>query len=393
VQEFNFHSPTEVVFGRGAQGQTSALLRKYGGSRALVVYGGGSVVKSGLLGEIEGQLNRDAVGYRLYGGVKPNPEADHVREGIREALDFGADFVLAVGGGSAIDEAKAIAHGAKNPGTDFWAFWTGEAELKASLPVGAVLTIPAAGSETSASAVVTNDKTKKGLNSHFNRPRFAVMNPELAFTLPKYQIACGIADIMMHTLDRYFSPVDGNRTTDEIAEGILRTVIDCGRTALKNPCDYDAMSELMWCGSLSHNGLTGLGRTLDFSVHQLGHELGGKFDVSHGAALTAMWGWWAKTSCPSDTARFARYARTVWRVRDLDDTVAAASGIDRTVNYFREIGMPVSFADLGIGVCSEEDILDMADRCAWGGKRRIGQLNPLDADGIARVYRMANSKI
>jgi hypothetical protein len=405
MQNFTFHTPTEIHFGKSAEVQTSALVAKYGGRRILIVIGGGSVVRSGLLGGIEQQFADKGLAYRLYGGVKPNPVASHVREGVKAALDFGADFILAVGGGSAIDEAKAIAHGAKNPGTDFWAFWTGEAELTASLPVGVVLTIAAAGSETSASAVITNDATmqKKGMLTPFNRPRFAVMNPELTYTLPKEQIACGIADIMMHTLDRYFtgetsssvlrpqSPLGAaSRCTDEIAEGLLRTVIECGRTALKDPSDYDAMSELMWCGSLSHNGITGLGRPMDFSVHQLGHELGGRFDVSHGASLTAMWGSWAETCYKEDIKRFAHYARSVWSASCVDVEEGARIGIESTVEYFKEIGMPTCFTELGVGIQPEDVILDLADRCAWHGKRKIGQLKPLGTEDIAQVYRLAN---
>ena len=392
MREFTFHSPTEVVFGRGAQALVCDLVRKYGGKRVLVVYGGGSVERSGLLSELEGLLGASKLAYKLYGGVKPNPIANHVREGVRTALEFGADFILAVGGGSAIDEAKAIAHGTKNPGTDFWDFWSGEAELKTTTPVGVVLTISAAGSETSNSAVVTNEELgrKRGLTTPLNRPCFAIMNPELTFTLPKYQIACGIADIMLHTLERYFTPVDGNRITDEIAEGLLRTVIDCGRAAIGNPSDYDAMSELMWCGSLSHNGLTGLGRPMDFSVHQLGHELSAKYDVSHGASLTTMWGWWAQSCYTADTARFARYARTVWGVTASGGDEAAQAGIACTVNYFTEIGLPVTFSQLGIGVLSGEDVAYLADRCSWSGGRTVGQLKPLGIDGIAGVYGLAN---
>jgi hypothetical protein len=392
MQSFTFHSPTEIVFGKGVQSQTRALVLKYGGSRVLIVYGGGSVVRSGLLAEIEQQFTEGNVACKLYGGVKPNPIVSHARQGIKEALEFGADFILAVGGGSVIDEAKAIAHGVKNPETDIWSFWSGEAELKASLPVGTVLTISAAGSETSASAVLTNDGTgqKRGLTSQHNRPVFAVMNPELTYTLPKFQIACGAADIMMHTLERYFLPVSGNRITDEIAEGLLRTVIRFGRKAVSNPFDYEAMSELMWCGSLSHSNLTGLGRPMDFSVHQFGHELGGRFDVSHGAALTTIWGHWAEYCYMTDVSRFAHYARSVWKVHNPDERTAAAIGIERTVDYFREIGMPVSFSELGIGVRGEEEILAMADRVSWGGTRKIGQLKPLDTDGIAEIFRMAN---
>ena len=392
MNDFTFHLPTEIIFGKGAEANTSALVRKYGGSRVLIVYGGGSAVRSGLLGTIEEQLKGDGIAHRLHGGVKPNPVASHVRAGVRTALDFRADFLLAVGGGSAIDEAKAIAHGAQNPGTDFWDFWTGEAALETSLPVGAVLTIAAAGSETSVSAVITNDETgqKRGLGSPLNRPRFAVMNPEWAFSLPKFQIACGITDIMMHTLERYFTPAGGNRMTDEIAEGLLRAVIDNGRAAMKNPADYDAMSELMWCGSLSHNGLTGLGRPMDFSVHQMGHELSARFDVSHGASLSAVWGAWAETCLLEDIKRFAHYARSVWGVDCADMGEEARVGIARTVEYFAEIGMPICFSELGIGVLPEEDILELAGRCVYRGRRVIGRLKPLDAAGVAAVYRLAN---
>jgi hypothetical protein len=216
------------------------------------------------------------------------------------------------------------------------------------------------------------------------------MNPELTFTLPKYQISCGVADIMMHTLERYFSPSEPNRMTDEIAEGLLRTVIDCGRTALNNPSDYCAMSELMWCGSLSHNGITGLGRDMDFSVHQLGHELSARFDVSHGASLTAMWGSWAETCYQEDINRFAHYARSVWGASCPDVREGARIGIESTVEYFREIGLPTCLSELGIGIQTEEDIKELADRCAWKGKRTIGRLKPLDAGGIAEVYKLAN---
>jgi hypothetical protein len=392
MQNFTFHTPTEIVFGRGAEDQTSALVQKHGGSRVLIVHGSGSAIRSGLIPNIEKQLESKGITCISHGGVKPNPVCGHVREGVKAALEFGADFILAVGGGSAIDEAKAIAHGAKNPGTDFWTFWAGEAELTKSLPIGTVLTISAAGSETSMSAVITNEETrqKKGLTSQLNRPCFAVMNPELTFTLPKNQISCGVADIMMHTLERYFSPSECNRMTDEIAEGLLRTVTDCGRTALKNSSDYGAMSELMWCGSLSHNGITGLGRPMDFSVHQLGHELGARFDVSHGASLTAMWGAWAETCYQEDVKRFAHYARSVWGLTCLDVEEGARSGIESTIEYFKEIDLPTCFTELGIGVLPEEEILELADRCSWRGKRTIGQLKPLDTADIAGVYRLAN---
>lgn len=296
MQSFIFHSPTEVVFGKDSELQTAQKLKEYGGSRVLIVYGGGSAVKSGLLKRIEKSLTDAGLIFASLGGVQPNPRLSFAYSGIEKAVEFGADLILAVGGGSVIDSAKAIAHGAANPDTNIWSFWTGEKVIEKSLPVGVVLTISAAGSETSDSAVLTNDEThsKIGLSCEFNRPKFAVMNPELTYTLPYYQVACGIVDIMMHTLDRYFTTTEGNEITDEIAEAVLRVAVRNGTIAMKDKNNYQAMSELMWCGSISHNGLTGLGAVKDFAPHKLGRELSAKFDVAHGASLSAVWGSWAK---------------------------------------------------------------------------------------------------
>jgi hypothetical protein len=386
MQSFTFYSPTEIVFGREAEAQTIALIKKHGGSRVLVVYGGGSVMRSGLLDKLTAQLDGEGLAYGLFGGVQPNPHLSHVRKGIEAAAWFGADFVLAVGGGSAIDAAKAIAHGAANPQTDVWQFWLREAVLTKSLPIGVVLTISAAGSETSASAVLTNTETgkKRGLGSDLNRPRFAVMNPELTCTLPKNQISCGIVDILMHTLDRFFTQSPENETTDEIAAAIMRVVVKNGRAALQNPRDYHAASELMWCGSLSHNGLTGLGSPMDFSVHQLGHELGGRFDVAHGASLSVMWGAWADYVLSVSPARFARYARLAWGVDD------AQAGIAKTIDYFKEIDMPTCFSELGIGVQSEQTLQELADSCVFYGKRLVGNFKPLDKNDVLEIYKKAN---
>ena len=389
MKNFSFRVPTEIVFGKDTHLETAALVQKHGGSRVLLVYGGGSAAASGLLEQIQGQLDRCGLAYLAYGGVRPNPVLSHVREGVRQAAAFGADFILAVGGGSVIDEGKAIAIGLSNPDTDLWKFWEREAALTRALPVGAVLTISAAGSETSDSAVLTNDALgrKRGLSSPLIVARFAVMNPELTFTLPKYQIACGVVDMMMHTMDRFFTQTDGNETTDELAAALLRVVIRNGRLALQNPADYGAMSELMWCGSLSHNGLMGLGRPRDFSVHQLGHELSGRFDVAHGASLSAMWGSWARYCCPSDPARFARFADMVWGV---DTPDAPAEGVRRTEQYFASLGMPVCLPELGMGVLSGEVIGELADSCVFYGKRRVGDFRPLEREDAAKIYQMAN---
>jgi len=393
MQSFTQYTPTEIVFGAGAESQTATLVKKHGGTKVLIVYGTGSIVKSGLLDKITAQLKTDGIEFLLHGGATPNPHLSFARAGVEAAIGFGADLVLAVGGGSAIDAAKAIAHGTANPGIDIWKFWLREEAVTKSLPVGVVLTISAAGSETSNSAVITNaeEGLKRGLNTEFNRPQFAIMNPELTYTLPKYQISCGIADIIMHTLDRYFSPEgDANEMTDEIAEALLRVVIKSGPLVLANPKDYQAQSEIMWAGSLSHNGICGLGRTMDFSVHQLGHELGGRFDVAHGASLTTMWGSWARYCMDVNIARFARYARKVWGVTHEDDKTAALEGIGKTEAFFKSIEMPTCFSELGIGVQLEVVLEELAFSCVHFGKRLVGSFKPLGKEDILAIYKAAN---
>lgn len=392
MQSFTFYSPTKVIFGKGAELSAADEIVKFGGHRVMVVYGGGSAVRSGLLDRIEGELKKAGLPSTRLGGVKPNPRLSLVREGIRQALDFKADFLLGVGGGSVLDTAKAIAIGAANPETDVWRFWLKELVPHKALPVGAVLTIPAAGSETSDSAVLTDEATesKRGLNTELNRPRFAVMNPELSYTLPDFQVICGVVDIMMHTLDRYFTATEGNELTDGIAETLLRDVIRNGDTAVRDHHNYQAMSELMWCGSLSHNGLTGLGRPGEFTVHQLGHELSGHFDVTHGASLSTMWGYWAQTVCPAKPERFAHFAQAVWDARTGSVEENAREGIARTVDYFRAIGAPTSFTELGIGVQDEKMLRELADSCTFRGKRTIGKFMELDGEAIYSIYKLAN---
>lgn len=392
MQSFTLYSPTEVVFGKDAELKTAEKIKKYGGSRVFVVYGGGSVVRSGLLNKIEKSLADAGLVFETIGGVHPNPLLSFARDAVKKASAFGADFILAVGGGSVIDTAKGIAHGVANPETDIWLFWEREKALEKSLPVGVVLTISAAGSETSDSAVLTNKelKTKHGLSTEFNRPRFAIMNPELTYTLPPYQVACGIVDIMMHTLDRYFTPTEGNELTDEFAEALLRVTIKNGRIAMKDSHDYQAMSELMWCGSVSHNGTTGLGAMIDFVPHKLGHELSAKFDVAHGASLATMWGSWARYCYTEKIERFVQYADKVWGIRKATSEEAAGAAIDATVAYFASIGMPTCFSELGIGVQSDESIRDMADRCVYFGKRKVGGFKVLDGEDIYKIYKLAN---
>ena len=393
MQAFTFKVPTEIVFGRDAESQVATKLPAYNAHRIFIVYGGGSVVKSGLLGKVEAQLQAAGLFTKAKGGVQPNPRLSWVREAVKEAIDFKADFILAIGGGSVIDSAKATAHGAANPEIDVWSFWNGTAKLDRSLPVGAVLTLSAAGSETSDSAVITNEETgkKAGLNTPFNRPAIAFMNPELTFTVPKKQLVCGIADILMHTLERYFTSVkEENALTDRIAEALMTTVIDCSRRAIQDQQDYDAMSEIMYAGTISHCGLTELGRCKDFACHKLGHELSGRFDVTHGASLTAVWGSWARFVYQDDIPRFAQFAEKIWGIKDGSEEERAKAGIDKTVAYFKEIDMPTNFTELGIGVQSEEVLEQLADSCTAGGTKVVANFHPLDKQTAIEIYKLAN---
>lgn len=394
MQAFEFYSPTKIIFGPGTEQQVGTQAVSFGARRVLVVYGGHSAVKSGLLDRVLASLKDSGLACETLGGVHPNPRLSLVREGLKKALDFQADFLLAVGGGSVIDTAKAIADGAANPELDIWDdIWLKKVPLERALPVGVVLTIPAAGSESSDSAVLTKDETleKRGLGSNLQRPRFAIMNPELTFTLPPYQVSCGIVDIMMHTMDRYFNPVTTNELTDEIAEGLLRTVIRNGRRALEHPGDYQAMSELMWAGSLSHNGLTGLGGSMDFATHQLGHELSARFDAAHGATLAAMWGSWARYCLDTNPARFARFGVKVWGLEDKGDEKALAqAAIQATEDYFRSIGMPTSISEILGSVQPPEMLETLTWGCTFHGQRTIGSFRVLGHDDILAIYKLAN---
>ncbi len=389
MDNFRFYIPTEVIFGRGTEAQVGAVAGKYG-SRALLVYGKGSVVRSGLLSRVEASLTQAGIPYKEFGGAQPNPTLAHAEEGVREAVSFGADMIIAVGGGSAIDTAKGIAHGAANPDTPLWELWTKKVPLTRSLPVGAVLTMPAAGSEMSDSAVLTNTALgrKAGINTEFNRCRFAVMNPEWGATLPRFQLAAGVTDIMMHTMERYFIPDIQCELTDEIAEGLLRTVIKNGAIVVKDPSDYDAMAEVFWASGLSHNNLTECGRGKDFSVHKLGHPLSARFGVTHGASLAAVWGAWAEElyrDCPS---RFARFARRVWSVAEVDDLAAAKAGINITVDFFSSIGMPVSLQELNVGI-TEADMPQLSLDATLNDTLKLSRIRPLTAADAERIYRRA----
>ena len=392
---FEYFVPTEIVFGAGSTEKLPELLKKRGLSRVLVVYGGSSAKKSGLLDRVFRLLDEAGVQYRALGGVQPNPRVALAREGVKLALSFGAELILAVGGGSVIDTCKAIAHGAANPGTDIWEFWKRRAPLTRSMPVGVVLTIPAAGSETSDSAVLTDETIlqKRGRNTEFNRPAFAIMDPSLAATLPRRQVACGVTDIMMHTLERYFNPIQGNETTMQLAEAVLRVVIANGPAVIADAGNLDAMSEIMWCGSLSHNGLTGLGGAKGLSVHPVSFALSEKYDIIHGEALSALWCSWARYVCKvseDNFKLFARFARNVWDIAEPDMKKAANAGIDASEAYFKSLGMPVSIGELSCGVQDEAGIEDLAARVSYHGTRRVGTLVSLDHEALREIFAMAN---
>ncbi len=389
MNDFKFYAPTEVVFGRDSVKSTGETAAKYG-KKALLVFGKGSVVKSGLLAQVEASLKEAGVSFEEFGGAKPNPTVAHAKEGIQKAVDIKADLIIGIGGGSAIDTAKAIAHGSANSEADLWELWTRKVPLTKSLPVGAVLTMPAAGSEMSDSAVLTNEELgkKAGINTDFNRCRFAIMNPELGSTLPKYQLAAGITDIMMHTMERYFIPGITCDMTDEIAEGLLRCVIKNGKLIVEDPSNYDAMAEIFWASSLSHNNLTECGRGKDFSVHKLGHALSARYDATHGASLAAVWEAWAKELYKEAVPRFARFAEKVWGVAETDEETAALLGIEKTVAFFKSIGMPTSLTELGV-TPSEEDLRALALDATMGDTVKLSRIRPLDAEAVYRIYEQS----
>ena len=390
---FEQYMPTRVIFGRETESKTGETIKALGGSRVLIVYGGGSVVKSGLLARIEDSLRAENIAFEEFGGAQPNPTLAHALEGIDQGQRMNADFVLAVGGGSSIDTAKGIAVGLANPENALWDIWCGTVPLTKALPIGVVLTLAAAGSEMSSAAVLTNEEVnlKKGVPvSDLIRPQFAVMNPELLATVPRYHLTCGIVDIMMHTLDRYFVSGPKSRLTDEIAEGLLRTVIDNGTLILEDPENYDAMAEIMWSSSVSHNNTTGLGRgARDFAVHALGAPLSAHYDAIHGATLSAVWGSWAEYVYASSPDRFSRYAESVWGVVEEDDLDAARVGIRKTVEYFRSIEAPVSIPELLGHPLTDEEIDKLANDIVAPGKT-ISNVKQLTLDDVRAILKNAN---
>jgi len=392
MQDFTYYTPTEVLFGRTAEEHIGELVRKYGGRKVLVHYGGGSVVRSGLLDKVCGQLEAQGIEYILLGGVVPNPRLALVREGIDLCRRNQVDMLLAVGGGSAMDSAKAIAYGVPYEG-DVWDFFCGRAKAADAFPVGVVVTNPATGSEMSDSCVITNeaDKDKRGYSSPFGRCRFAVSNPERTFTLPSFQTSAGIADIMMHTMERYFSNDMDMLLTESIAEALLRTLKASAYKVLANPTDYQARAQIMWGGSLAHNGLTECGMERDWACHKMEHELSGMFDVTHGAGLTALWPTWARYVYKTNVERFVRFAVGVMGIPadPTDPQAVALKGIAAMEQFYRDINMPVTTTELLGRPLTDSEIDELARRCSHGGAITVGHLRVLTRDDIKAIYRLS----
>ena len=387
--DFKYFTPTKVLFGRNTEDKVAELIKEFGGTKVLIHYGGGSVVRSGLLKKVTDKLDAAGIAYVTLGGAVPNPHLGLVYEGIDLCKKENVDFLLAVGGGSAIDSAKAIGYGLANGG-DVWDFYDRKRKAEGSMPLGVILTLAATGSEMSDSSVITKEEglIKRGYSSDFGRPKFAIMNPELTMTLPDYQTACGCTDIMMHTMERYFTNGGNMEITDSMAEALLRTVKKCAVILRDDPKNYDARAEVMWAGSLSHNGLTGCGNDGgDWMTHKLEHELGGLFDVAHGAGLAAIWGSWARYVYKNCLPRFKRYALNVMEVENkgTDEEIALA-GIEAMEDFYRSISMPTNLRELGIKA-TDEDLITMAHKCAIGVGGSMGSAKLLNEEDMLAIYR------
>ena len=392
LKDFNYYAPTRVVFGRDSENRIGELVAANGGHKVLIHYGGGSAERSGLLNVVRQQLKSADIDFVELGGVIPNPLLSLVYKGIALCRQENVDFILAVGGGSVIDSAKAIAYGVPYA-EDVWDFWCGRAVPQACLPVGAVLTIPAAGSEMSSSCVITKDEglIKRGINSDLCRCRFAVMNPERTYTLPAYQTAAGATDIMMHTMERYFSKYEDMTLTDSISEALLRTVKDAALAVMARPDDYRNRAQIMWAGSLAHNDLTECGTEKDFATHRLEHELSALFGVTHGAGLAALWPSWARYVMNNHLNRFVQFAVNVMGVTNdfSHPAEVAEKGIRALEDWYRKIGMPTNIHELLNREITDKEIDIMVDKCSRGGTITLGALEVLDTTAMRKIYEMA----
>ena len=388
---FEFCSPTKFVFGRGAEAKVGDLVKAFGGTKVLLHFGGGSVKRTGVYDKVVAALKKADVAFVELGGVQPNPREQKVREGIALCRREKVDFVLAVGGGSVIDSAKAIAFGATYDG-DFTELSFGKdaktmTPVPSALPIGTVLTIAAAGSEGSCNCVISlgEKNLKRTITGDRLRPRFSVLNPEFTFTLPPYQTACGLTDIFAHVVERYFTPTPRVTITDELCEAVMRTVVAESEAVMKNPEDYEARANVMWAGTVAHNNVCGVGRAQEWSSHGIEHELSALYDCAHGAGLAVVMPAWMEYVMDADVARFARFAERVWDVRGLESAEAAKEGLRRYRAWLKSIGMPLTFAELG---ARREDIPVLAANLGLKGNT-LGLFRPLTEADVCEILKLA----
>ncbi len=385
MRNFVYYAPTKVFFGKDTHLAVGEIIKSYGFKKIMMQYGMSSIKKNGLYDQIMKSLSDNGIEVVEMGGVEPNPKLSFVREAVKVAKAENVEMILAVGGGSVIDSSKYTAAGAVSD-CDVWDFTTRKCEASEALPIGTILTISAAGSEMSGNAVVTNMEVnmKRGYGCDSFRCLFSILNPELTYSVSPYQTACGIVDIMTHTMERYFTPIEPTTLTDGISESLLRTVIEAGKVLVTDPHNYEARANMMWASSLSHNNLTGCGRDSFLAVHQLEHALSGEFDeVAHGAGLAVLYPAWAKYVYKLNPPRFAQFARNVWNVKELDDEKAALEGISRMEEFFRFIGMPSRIRDFNIPAGMSHRL---AELCTYGKTRTVKSFEELDYEKIVEIF-------
>lgn len=387
MNNFTFFSPTFFDFGKGAQEHVGSLIKRFGGSKVLFHYGGGSIKKSGLYDCVKKCLEQENIEYFELGGVKPNPRSGLVYEGIELCKREKIDFILAVGGGSTIDSSKAIAAGSCYDG-DFWDFYEKKATIQKALPIGTILTIAAAGSEGSGNSVINNEKTgfKKGAASDILRPKFSILNPELTCTLPPYQTAAGATDIMIHICERYFSNTEEVEITDRLCEAVLKTIIYEAPRLIEDPNNYEARANVMWAGTLAHNNVCGVGRVQDWASHHIEHELSALYDVTHGAGLAVITPSWMRYVLTINPHKLVQFAERVWDVEpQKDDTTTAMMGIECFERFLKSIGMPLTFEEIG----AKESDIDLLTKKLLGKKETEGNYVKLKSDDVKKIYHYA----
>ena len=388
MDNFNFYSPTEFIFGKERENECGDYVKKYGGKKVLIHYGGGSVIRSGLLDRVKTSLDKAGVEYVELGGVQPNPRDTKIYEGIEICCKENVDFILSVGGGSCIDSSKGIAIGALYDG-DFWDFYGTGKTVEKALPIGTVLTIAAAGSEGSGASVVTKEEgmLKRDVGSDLLRPRFSILNPALTCTLPAYQTACGTTDIMAHVFERYFTNTKEVEITDRLCEAVLLTMIKETPRVIENPDNYEARANIMWAGTVAHNDIVGVGRSQDWNSHGIEHELSGLYDCAHGAGLAVIMPAWMEYVMNHNVMRFAQMATRLWGIpmNFENPEVTAKAGICAFRRFLHDIGMPINFEELG---AKEEDIPVLVEKLGIGNGKRGGFVE-LDAKAVTEIYTIA----